>query len=509
MTFFRSVLSVGAFTILSRLTGFVREMLQAHYIGVSYVSDAVGIAIKIPSLFRRIFAEGALNASFVPLFSRILVTRGKREALNFASTIFSLLAFTLVALTVVVEFFLPDLLPLLFRGLSQTPERLALTLQFSKITFPFLIFISFTAFFGGILNSFERFVAASASPAAGNLFIIFSIIFFTDLLSSPGYALSWGVLGCGVVQFLWVFVPCQFSHIRISLKMPSLTPEVRRFLRVLLPAALGSGVVQINLFLDIMLASYLDVGGISYMNYADRLAQLPLSVIGAAMSTVLLPTLSRALQAGEKNKARELQSEAIKLSLVLAIGPTLALVFMAPSLVLSLYAHGAFQTASIMPTAHTLMALASGLPAYILLKLFSTCFFAHGDTRTPLVVGAAAVILNVILNLALIQSLQYVGLALSTSLSAWAQTVVLGGLLKRRGLLFLKNPSIYMMKMSVLVSTLVFYFLILHPRVDYFLTTAGVSGFLYLPLLLTVPAAAYLIQAYWWQLIPLHFFKKP
>ncbi|HCI48267.1 MAG: murein biosynthesis integral membrane protein MurJ [Alphaproteobacteria bacterium RIFCSPHIGHO2_01_FULL_41_14] len=509
MKLIRSFLSVSGFTILSRVTGFVRETLQAYYIGVNAVSDALGIAIKIPSLFRRIFAEGAFNVSFVPVFSGILAREGRSAALSFAQNIFSFLAITLTALIIIVEFFLPDLIPLFFRGLVQTPDRLALTISFSKITFPFLFFISLTAFFSGILNSFERFAAAAASPAAGNLFIIGCLLYLSPALHSPGYALAWGILGCGIIQFLWVFVPCQFSKIAVFPKKPKITPQVRTFFRTLLPAALGSSVVQINLFLDIMIASYLKIGGISYMSYADRLAQLPLSVIGIALSTVLLPTLSKYMRTQNWEQTKTLQTLALESALTLSVPAGISLMLLAPFLVDNLYAHGEFKQEDILPTAHTLCALASGLPAYILIKLFSTCFFSSGDTRTPMFIGAGGVLLNVTLNLLLINSLEYVGLALATSISAWVQATVLGIFLKKKRLFFFSTQlSNYIRKLSIPVLVLVAYLTVLVPSFELFIKKIAPSSWILLPAILGPGIGLYILFAAWVGIFRPSYFKN-
>jgi putative peptidoglycan lipid II flippase len=509
MKIVRSFLSVSGFTVLSRITGFIRETLQAHYIGVNIVSDALGIAIKIPSLFRRIFAEGAFNVSFIPLFSNILEKEGKPSALAFAQNIFSFLAIALIVLILVVEFFLPDLIPLLFRGLSRTPDRLALTISFSKITFPFLFFISLTAFFSGILNSFERFTAAAASPAAGNIFIIGCLIYLSPTLESPGYALAWGILGCGMIQFLWVFAPCRLSKLFLFPKKPKLTPQVRKFFKTLLPAALGSSVVQINLFLDIMIASYLKVGGISYMSYADRLSQLPLSVIGIALSTVLLPTLSKYMRTKNWSEAKKLQAVAFESALTLSIPASISLIILAPFLVEHLYGHGAFKSVNIIPTSNTLRALASGLPAYVLIKLFSTCFFSSSDTRTPMIVGVGSVALNVTLNLLLIGKLEHVGLALSTSLSAWVQVSILGFLLIKKKLFFFpKNLKKYIGKLSIPVSILTAYLLILAPYFELQIKQITSSPWVLLPSILSIGVILYVGAAAWVGILRPSYFKK-
>ena len=508
MKLIKSFLSVSGFTILSRITGFVRETLQAHYIGVNIVSDALSIAIKIPSLFRRIFAEGAFNVSFVPIFSRILASDGKQSALAFAQNIFSFLGIALITIVLIVEFFLPDLIPLFFRGLTQTPERLELTISFAKITFPFLFFISLTAFFSGILNSFERFVAAASSPAAGNLFIIGALIYLSPTLDSPGYALAWGVLGCGVVQFLWVFVPCQLSKLFVLPQRPKITPQTKKFLKILLPAALGSSVVQINLFLDIMIASYLKVGGISYMSYADRLSQLPLSVIGIALSTVLLPTLSRSIRNKDVEATKNLQTVSLESAFTLSLPAMISLIILAPFLVEHLYAHGKFKPEDIVPTANTLKALASGLPAYILIKLFSTCFFSNHDTKTPMLVGIGSVILNVVLNLLLITSLEHVGLALSTSIAAWVQALILGTLLVKKKMFFL-SPHLksYAKKAAIPVLVFLGYLLFINPCLESLVKRIAPSAWVIVPTILLGGAALYVSLALWVGILRPSYFR--
>lgn len=483
MNFLKSIASVGGFTILSRITGFMRETLQAHYIGVNVVSDAIGIAIKVPSLLRRIFAEGAFNASFVPMFSGILAAQGKQEAFKFASNVFMFLILALFSIVLSVELFLPDLIPFLFRGLIQTPERLALTIEFSKITFPFLLFISLTAFFSGILNSFEKFTAAASSPAAGNLCIILCIIFLTPTVQSAGHALIWGILGCGVVQLLWVLIPCLVSGISVSFVRPRVSDSLKRFFKVMVPAALGSGVVQINFFFDVMIASYLKVGGISYMNYADRLAQLPLSVIGVAMSTVLLPVLSKQWRKGNAVQALETQALALRLSFVLVAPAMLVLIFLAPFLVEHLYQHGAFQAQDVLPTAYTLIALASGLPAYIMVKIFSTVFFANGDTKTPMKIGILGVLLNIALNVLLIRQLECVGVALATSIAAWVQAMGLSLFLKKKKLLdFSCFSSDFLWRFLSSIVSLIAYLLYVNPLVCKLATEISRSSFFVLPL---------------------------
>ncbi|PLX29737.1 MAG: murein biosynthesis integral membrane protein MurJ [Alphaproteobacteria bacterium] len=459
MRLIRNAVSVGSFTAVSRLLGFVREWLQAHYIGASITTDALNFAISFPSFFRRIFAEGALNASFVPIFSSTLAGEGVEEARRFAESVLSLLAGFLAIFVLLMVLQAENIIPWILPGFKDQPERLELTVGFIRITFPFLLFISLTAFFSGMLNSVERFVAAASSPAVGNLVIIATLALSPDFGQDPASALAMGVLGCGVAQFLWVFIPSQRSGVRLRLKVPKLSPKVKMFFRRLMPAALGASVVQVNLIVDMMLSSYLPEKCFSFLKYADRFSQLPISIIGTAVSTALLPTLSRQLRKGEFDDAHKSQNRSIEFVLFFSLPIMIVFMFMAHEIIASFYVHGKFKVAYVDPTAKTLIAFVTGLPAYVLVKVLSTSFFSRGDTRTPVVLAVIAVLLNFCLNLILIQKYHQIGMATASAVSAFANALLLGGLLYRKG--FLKAD--YKLKRFI-------------PRI--FLTTAALTGYM-------------------------------
>jgi putative peptidoglycan lipid II flippase len=497
MKLIRSAVSVGLFTILSRFFGFFREVLQANLIGVNAVSDAVQYALRIASVFRRMFAEGAFNSAFVPMFSRILVTDGKKSAFEFAQQVITLLTLVLIVVTVLVELFLPHIIPILFPGLVRDPTRLNLVINFTYITFPFLLFISLTAFYSGILNSFDRFVIAASSPAAGNVVMILCLIYLTPYLETPGHAAAWGGLLCGIVQFLWVMIPCRKDYFKVVFQKPVLSPRVKEFLKILGPAVLGSGVVQLNIFVDMMIASYLEAGGVSYIGYADRLNQLPLSVIGIAVSTALLPMLSRQLRNKQLDEATQSQNQAIQFALFLAIPAMIGLILMAPSLIQQIYAHGEFKQSDVLPTAYTLIALASGLPAYILNKVFSTTFFSNGDSKTPMIVGAGSMMLNVILNIILIKSYKYVGLGMATAIAGWVSAAVLGVLLYRRNLFrFTKPLNRYLIRVGAAGVILVAYLIGYQPVWEAFVLEHLHSRLLILCAFLLPPFSLFALNGY-------------
>ncbi len=439
MTLIRSITTVGNFTIVSRILGFIRDLLMASFIGAGPVMDALVVAIKIPSFFRRLFAEGAFNAAFVPLFSGVLSTQGKEEAKTYAEEIMSFLIAVLIGLIIVVEIFTPFCMSIFVYGFKSTPERLHLTIEYTRITFPYLLVISLTALYSGILNSLDRFVAAASSQAAGNAFIVGVLLLAgiggTGDLKWAGGIVATAILFSGIVQLIWVLHPTHKQGVRLRLLRPRLTPRVKKFLKKMIPGAVGSGVVQINLFIGTLIASFLPEGGVSFLYYADRLNQLPLSVIGTAISTALLPLMSRQLRKGESKAAVHNQNRALEFGLLLVLPATLGLILAAHPFISVLFERGKFTEYDAYQTALTLMGYASGLPAYILVKIFATSFFARQDTMTPVKIATLAVAVDIILSIVLFFPLKHVGIALATAGASWINAFVLGYILYRQGLL--------------------------------------------------------------------------
>ena len=348
----------------------------------------------------------------------------------------------------------------------------------------------------GFLNSFER-LSRSLLPCCGQFSHHCSLIIPKPPLGQYGEAFAWGIFLCGLVQLLWVFAPCSLKIKLVLPKRPRLTKDVRTFFHKMIPAALGSGIVQINLFLDMMIGSFLPTRGVSYMGYADRLNQLPLSTIGIAISTALLPLLSKQIRKKQLQAAQYSQTLAIEFALSLAMPAFIGLILLAPFLIENIFQHGQFRPEDVMPTAHTLIAFASGLPAYVLLKVISTSFFAQGDTKNPMIVAGACLTLNVILNLLLIKPLAHVGLALATSLSAWVNLIVLTIILRHKG--FFKfdkmlQESLYRIG---LVSALFFIFLYTcKAPLMLFLSSISLHRVWLLGSMVTISLGAYLLIAY-------------
>jgi putative peptidoglycan lipid II flippase len=429
----RSVATVGGWTMASRILGFARDMLIAAKLGAGPVADAFFVALKLPNLFRRLFGEGAFNAAFVPAFAGSYAVEGARQARDLANSLAGLMTIWLSALVILGIVFMPQLLFVLAPGFVGEAVRFPLAVELTRITFPYLLFICLAALVSGVLNGMDRFAAAAAAPVLFNVIAMAALLGLTPFVATPGHALAWGVLASGVAQLVMLLVAVRSAGMAINpLSRPRLTPAVRGVLRRMVPGLVGAGVTQLNLAIDIVIASLLPAGAVSYLYYADRIAQLPLGVIGAAVGTALLPLLSRQLRSGQSLSAHRSQNRAIELSLAFALPAAFAMAVVAGPIISALFERGAFGAAAASATAAALVAYAIGLPAFVLVKALTPGFFARGDTATPVKVGFGIVALNLVLNLALTPLLAHVGIALATALAAWVNVALLGWLLLRR-----------------------------------------------------------------------------
>jgi putative peptidoglycan lipid II flippase len=430
----KGVLTVGGWTMASRILGFARDMLIAARLGAGPVADAFFVALQLPNLFRRLFGEGAFNAAFIPAFAGTLATEGHAAAQELAERMAGLMALWLSLLTLIGWLLMPEVLSVLARGFMAEPGKFALAVELTRITFPYLFFICLTALVSGVLNGLDHFAAAAAAPVFFNLLAMAALLGLTPYVATPGHALAWGVLASGVVQLGLVTWAAARAGMALNLlRRPHLTPGVRQVLRKMVPGLFGAGVTQINLAINIAIAASLPSGAVSFLYYADRLAQLPLGVIGAAMGTALLPLLSRQVRGGLPLQAHRTTNRAIELSLLLTLPAAVGLGIAAGPIVAALFQRGAFGAEAAGATAAALGAYAAGLPAFVLVRVFAPGFFARGDTGTPVRIGVFTVALNLALNLLLIGPLGHVGVALATSLSAWANAALLATLLGRRG----------------------------------------------------------------------------
>ena len=438
MNLVRALGSIGGLTLASRVLGLVRDSLFARYVGASFASDAFLIAFRLPNLFRALFAEGAFSAAFVPMFSKKVGEAGgdTRNALSFAEEALSVLLPVLILMTAVMEIAAWPVVWALSGGFNDvTPGQFAYAVELSRITFPYLLLISLVSLLGGILNSLHKFWVNAAAPILLNATLIAALLFFhhdDTLVTARNQAIA--VTISGALQLIWLVLACRANGVKLRLRVPRLSPDVKRLLSLIGPAAAGAGATQINLIISTALAaSLLAEGSVSYIYYADRLNQLPLGLIGIGLGTVLLPTIARQLGAGNDDAAMHTQNRGAELALFLTLPATAALVICGGPIIAALFQHGAFTAENTVKTAQALAAFSVGLPAYILVKVLTPGFYARSDTRTPVRFATISIGVNLALNLALIVPLQHMGPPLATAVAAWVNVALLYRALAQRG----------------------------------------------------------------------------
>ncbi|MEI6485428.1 MAG: murein biosynthesis integral membrane protein MurJ [Sphingomonadales bacterium] len=438
MSLVRATATIGSLTLVSRVAGFVRDVLQASLMGAGMAADAFLIAQRLPNLFRALFAEGAFASAFVPMFNRQVGADGGRidGARRFAEDVLAVLLPVLLVFTVIMVAGAAPVVWALTGGFPDaSPEKFALTVDFTRLTFPYLLLISLTSLLGGLLNSVGRFAVNAAAPVLLNLVLIAGLLYSggsDDVAAGRVQALC-VTLG-GIVQLLWLLWSCSRAGIGLRLRLPRLTAQVRTLMALIVPAALGAGAVQVNLVISTALAArFLGEGAVSWLYYADRLNQLPLGIIGIGVGTALLPAMSRLIGGGDTAGAIGQQNRAMELVLILTLPAAAGLVVAAQPIVALLFEHGEFTAADTRATAWALAGFALGLPAYVLIKVLTPGFHARSDTRSPVRVALLAMLVNLVANLALIWPLGHVGIALGTALSAWVNAGALAWLLARRG----------------------------------------------------------------------------
>ena len=427
------ILTVGGFTLLSRLTGFLRDIVLAAILGAGPVADAFFVALRLPNHFRAIFAEGAFNAAFVPAYARVRTQRGEQPAGLFADRIFTLLLASQVVVLALALIFTPQVIELLAPGFSNHPDRFELATSLTRITFPYLLLITLVTLYGGILNALQRFAAAAAAPILLNLSMI-AALSLAAFFPTAGHAAAWGVLIAGALQALLVGGDVWRVGVLPRLRRPLLDAEVRRFFRALGPATIGSAGVQLALFADTIIASFLAAGALSALYYADRLNQLPIGVIGIAAGTVILPEMAQRIANGDHAGAARAQTQAFEFTLLLAL-PCVVAFLLVPDLIMrALFARGAFTAADAAAAGHTLAAYAIGLVPFVLIRSATATFLARGDTATPVKAALGAAAINIAFKFMLMGSLAQVGLALATSIGAWINLGLVIWLAMRAGL---------------------------------------------------------------------------
>lgn len=425
-----SFFTVSSWTLVSRIMGFVRDIMIAAFFGAGPIAEAFQVAFALPNMFRRFFAEGAFNMAFVPMFSKKLDS--SEDARQFAQNAMAGLATVLIALTLIAQLFMPWFVLAMASGFAGD-ERFDLSTDFARICFPYILFISLAALLSGVLNSMGRFAAAAAAPVVLNIILITGMAVTWAAGGDIARALAWGVPIAGVAQLVLVWIAASRAGIRLLPQMPRFTPEIRRLAMIAAPAALAGGVVQVNLLVGRQVASYFD-GAIQWLAVADRLYQLPLGVVGIAIGVVLLPDLSRKLQSGDEDGGRYAFNRAAEFALALTLPAAVGLLVVPQAVVSVLFERGAFTATDASNTAAALSIYAIGLPAFVLQKVFQPLYFAREDTKTPFYFAIVSMVLNAGLAIGLSAHFGYLAAAFGTTLSSVALAVLLYFGTRRMGL---------------------------------------------------------------------------
>lgn len=431
MNLLKSTGTFSFFTLISRLLGYLRDILIAIFLGTGFLADAFFVAFRIPNTFRRLFSEGTFNAAFVPSYSSVL--NNKKKSQDFASSIFNLLILGLFFLVLIIEILMPLFVFLIAPGFEGDYQKMELAVTLTRITFPFLMFISLASFFSAILNSHNKFAIASAAPIILNILLIGVLLFGKILNDQLVYYLAYAVTGAGILQlvFLYFYVKKYFSpNINFSIKIDN---KVKTFFKKLLPGIFSSGVTQINILIGTIIASF-QTSAVSYLYYADRVYQINLAIAGIAIGTVILPQLSKYVQKQNKEKINLIQNKALELSLFLSIPAAMALLIASEEIISSLFGYGSFDELSVKNSAKALFYFAIGLPAFSLIKVFSAFFFARHNTKLPFYISLTSVLLNIFISIIFFREIGFIIIPIATTVSSWFNAIFLFIFLKKENL---------------------------------------------------------------------------
>ncbi len=441
MSLVRNVGTIGGLTLVSRVFGFARDILLARVLGAGGVGDAWQLAFQLPNIFRRLFAEGAFASAFVPLFNRRMKHGGElSEARHFAEEVLAFLIPVLIVFGGLALILMPWIAGLFAnQGIEADPELFDLAVLMARVAFPYLAFMSLATLFAAVLNSLSRFAAAAGAPILLNICMITALIIGmslgggTEARRDTGLYLAIAVTVSGVLQLLWLGWWAHRAGFRMALRRPRVTSGVKELGILILPAVLGAGVYQISRFIDLFFLSTLPDGAYTFLAMADRLNQLPLGIIGIALGTAILPSLSRHIADENHDSAARLQSNAIELAMLLTVPAAEALFVAGSAFTRAFYTGGAYTLADSLATGAVVSALVVGLPAYVLIKVLIPNYFARKDTRTPVITAGVSLVLNIVLNFLLVPRYGVVGLALAGSAAAGSNTPLLYLILVRKG----------------------------------------------------------------------------
>ncbi len=437
------------FTIISRILGYIRDILIAIFLGASIFADAFFVAFRLPNTFRRLFAEGTFNAAFIPSYTSAKIIN-KKMGKVFADDVFSLLILILLLIVTLAEIFTPYLVYLIAPGFVFDDTKFNLAVEFTRITFPFLLFVSLSSFFSGILNSNNKFAAAAAAPIILNIILIISII--VSYLQNYNIAkqLSYGVTIAGILQLVFL-IYFTFDYYKPNIKLNfKVTGRIKIFFKKLLPSIFSSGVTQINILVGTIIASF-QSGAVSYLYYADRVYQINLAIAGIAVGTVSLPVLTKALKSKNLSKVSDIQNKSIQLSLLLSVPATLGLIIASEEIVNGLFGYGSFTLKDIKMTSDALMFFGYGVIAFALIKILSNFFFARDNTKTPFYISSFIVFLNIVISITFFKQIGFIIIPIATSISTWIGVLIFLYLLKKRSYLLLQN-NLFRNTIKILVS---------------------------------------------------------
>ena len=432
MNLIKSTGTFSFYTIISRLLGYVRDILIAVFLGTGPLADVFFVAFRIPNTFRRLFSEGTFNAAFVPSYASELSQR-KENSDEFANNVFNLLILGLFLIVIVVEIFMPIFVFLIAPGFTGDIQKMELLINLTRITFPFLFFISLASFFSAILNSHNRFAAASAAPIILNVMLIGVLCYGAILNDQIVYYLSYAVTFSGIIQliFLYYFIK-KFYLPKIILKI-KIDEKVKKFFKKLLPSIFSSGVTQINILVGTIIASF-QASAVSYLYYADRIYQINLAIAGIAIGTVILPQLSKYIQNNQRDEIMLIQNKALELCLFLSIPATIALFIASEQIISALFGYGSFDENGVKNSAKALFYFGLGLPAFSLIKIFSSFFFARHNTKIPFYISLISVLLNILISVFYFKSIGFIIIPIATTISSWFNCIVLFIFLKKKDL---------------------------------------------------------------------------
>ncbi|HKB21721.1 MAG TPA: murein biosynthesis integral membrane protein MurJ [Methyloceanibacter sp.] len=434
MKLYRGFATVGSITILSRVLGFVRDVLIAAVLGTSSVADAFFVAFRVPNMFRRLFAEGAFDAAFIPLFAKRLHAEGPPAAQAFAGQALAGLTLVLVVFTVLAEIAMPWLMLLLAPGFASDAAKFDLAVMLARIALPYLVFMSLVALHSGVLNALGRFAIAALAPTLLNvvlIIVLLALVAFRSGQTTAGIVLAWAITASGVLQVIVVALAAARIGMRVPIERPHLTPDMRRLMTLSAPGVIAGGMAQLTMVISTIIATLQD-RVVSWLYYADRIFQLPLGVIGVAIGVVLLPDLSHKLRSGDHDAVLASENRALEFALLLTMPAAIALFIASGPIMCVLFERGAFTAADTQATAAMLSALALGLPAYVMIKVLHPSYFAREDTKTPMIYAGVAMASTAILSFVLFLAVGFTGIAIASMLSGWVNVGLLIATLKRR-----------------------------------------------------------------------------